>query len=115
MWQEDPDDHQPKFFITIGHSFGLVSAVYNYNRRSVAINGIFEEIFSMVSFNFYDDKYGFETAETAPSGKDVAEGIHYILGAQLEEKNLQLSLSPVILGVTYNLEDMVLEIKKSRN
>ena len=31
---KDPVDTVPKFFIMIGHSFGLVSAVYNYNRRS---------------------------------------------------------------------------------
>ena len=98
----------------VGPSVGLVSAVYNYDRRSAAINDIFEEIFSMVAFNFYNDKYRFETAETAPSAKEVAQGSHHILGAQFEEKKLQLSSSPVILGVTYNLDEMVLEIKKSR-
>ena len=29
----------------VGHSFGLVSAVYNYNRRSAAINGILVKLF----------------------------------------------------------------------
>ena len=48
----------PKFFVMIGHSFGLVAAVYNYNRRSAAI---LVHLFNVVAFNFYDDKYGFET------------------------------------------------------
>ena len=111
---KDPDDHKPKYFVMIGHSFGLVSAVYNYNRRSAAINDIFEVIFGMIAFNFYDDKYGFETCQTAPSARRVAETVHFLLGAQFEEKKLQLSSSPVILGVTYNLDLMVLEIKKER-
>ena len=111
---KDPGDHKPKYFVMMGHSFGLVSAVYNYNRRSAAINDIFEEIFSMISFNFYDDKYGFEACATAPSARKVAEEIHFLLGAQFEAKKLQLSSSPVILGVTYNLDSMVLEIKKER-
>ena len=45
----------------IGHSFGLVSAVYNYNRRSALVNEILQMIFMLISLNFYDDKYGFET------------------------------------------------------
>ena len=31
---KDPEDGVPKYFVMIGHSFGLVAAVYNYNRRS---------------------------------------------------------------------------------
>ena len=111
---KDPGDHKPKYFVMIGHSLGLVSAVYNYNRRSAAINDIFEEIFSMIAFNFYDDKYGFETCATAPSARKVAEEVHFLLGPQFDEKKLQPSSSPVILGVTYNLDSMVLEIKKER-
>ena len=111
---KDLDDQKPKYFVMIGHSFGLVAAVYNYNRRSAAINDIFEVIFGMIAFNFYDDKYGFETCQTAPSARRVAETVHFVLGAQFEEKKLQLSSSPVILGVTYNLDLMILEIKKER-
>ncbi|CAE7942989.1 URC1 [Symbiodinium sp. KB8] len=98
----------------IGHSFGLVAAVYNYNRRSAFINDVLVKIFEMVAFNFYDDKYGFETAITAPSAKLAAEAVHFILGALFDEKKLQLSVAPVILGVTFNLEQLVLEIKEQR-
>ena len=55
-----PVSLEPNFFVMVGRSFGLVSAVYNYNRRSAAINEIFMTLFKMVAFNFYDDKYGFE-------------------------------------------------------
>jgi hypothetical protein len=98
----------------VGHSFGLVSAVYNYNRRSAAINEILVKLFGLVAFSFYDDKYGFEPASSAPSAKLVAERVHTWLGAQFDQKKLQLSSSPTILCVTYNLELMQLEIKKER-
>ena len=55
-----PVSLEPNFFVMVGRSFVLVSAVYNYNRRSAAINEIFMTLFKMVAFNFYDDKYGFE-------------------------------------------------------
>lgn len=48
----------------VGHSFGLVSSVYNYNRRSAAITDILRRIFFVAAFNFYDDKYGFEPEHT---------------------------------------------------
>ena len=111
---KDPQDGVPKYFVMIGHSFGLVAAVYNYNRRSAFVNDVLVKIFEMVAFNFYDDKYGFETEVTAPSAMLAAETIHFLLGALFDERKLQLSLSPVILGVTFNLEQLVLEIKEQR-
>jgi len=111
---KSPVTSKPAFFVMVGHSFGLVSAVYNYNRRSAAINEILVKLFGLVAFSFYDDKYGFEPASSAPSAKLVAERVHTWLGAQFDQKKLQLSSSPTILGVTYNLELMQLEIKKER-
>ena len=70
---KDPQDGVPKYFVMIGHSFGLVAAVYNYNRRSAFVNDVLVKIFEMVAFNFYDDKYGFETEVTAPSAMLAAE------------------------------------------
>eukprot|EP00435_Cladocopium_sp_Y103_P034728 s2383_g9.t1 len=86
---KDPCSGLPNFFIMVGHSFGLVSAVYNYNRRSAAINEVLVSLFGLIAFSFYDDKYGFE-----PHSRD--------------------SRCPTILGVTYNLEAMQLEIKPDR-
>ena len=98
----------------VGHSFGLVSAVYNYNRRSAAINEILVRVFGLVAFSFYDDKYGFETIETVASAHQVAQSVHWWLGAAFDQKKLQLTRQPVVLGVTYNLVEMVLEIKEDR-
>ena len=40
--------------------------------------------------------------------------MHWWLGAHYDQKKLQLSRSPTILGVTYDLEKLVLLIKHSR-
>eukprot|EP00435_Cladocopium_sp_Y103_P025489 s1800_g6.t1 len=111
---KNPASRSPNFFIMVGHSFGLVSAVYNYNRRSAAINEILVALFGLVAFSFYDDKYGFEPASTVASAKRIAESVHFWLGAQFDQKKLQLSRTPTILGVTYNLDKMQLEIKSDR-
>jgi len=71
-------------------------------------------IFGLVAFSFYDDKYGFEIAETVSSAHEIAQLVHWWLGAQFDAKKLQLSRDLTILGVTYNLEKLVLEIKESR-
>ena len=111
---KDPVEAAPKFFIMIGHSFGLVSAVYNYNRRSAVINEFLVKLFKLVSFSFYDDKYGFEPLETVASARLVAECIHLWLGAKFDQKKLQLCKDPTILGVTYDLEKFMLLIKAER-
>ena len=110
----DPKDGRQAFFVMIGHSFGLVSAVYNYNRRSAAITDILRRVFSVAAFNFYDDKYGFEPSTTCRSAFQVAQKVHFWLGAQFDAKKLQLSEEPTILGVTYDLRSMCLRIKPSR-
>ena len=110
----DPCSGKVAFFVMVGHSFGLVSAVYNYNRRSAAINEILVKEFGLVAFSFYDDKYGFEPKKTVQSAHRVAQAVHWWLGARYDQKKLQLSLAPTILGVTFNLERMLLEIKEDR-
>ena len=112
---KDPADQTPKFFVMVGHSFGLVSAVYNYNRRSAFINEVLVSLFGLVAFSFYDDKYGFEPASTVASAHLVAQSVHWWLGAHYDQKKLQLSRSPTILGVTYDLEQMVLLIKERKS
>ena len=111
---QSPHSGKPSFFIMVGHSFGLVSAVYNYNRRSAAINEILVSLFNLVAFSFYDDKYGFEPSASAASAREVAELVHWWLGARFDQKKLQLSAEPTILGVTYNLKLMQSEIKEER-
>ena len=48
------------------------------------------------------------------SARKVAELVHWWLGAKFDQKKLQLSSEPTILGVTYNLKLMQLEIKEER-
>ena len=110
----DPNEGKVAFFVMIGHSFGLVSAVYNYNRRSAAITDILRRVFFVAAFNFYDDKYGFEPSTTCASAFEVAQKVHWWLGAQFDEKKLQLCQDPTILGVTYDLVNMELKIKQAR-
>ena len=110
----EPDTGKVSFFIMIGHSFGLVAAVYNYNRRSAAITDILRRVFFVAAFNFYDDKYGFETEVTCSSAFEVAQKVHWWLGAKFDPKKLQLCEDPTILGVTYDLKAMCLKIKPSR-
>jgi hypothetical protein len=104
----EPKEGKIAFFVMLGHSFGLVSAVYNYNRRSAAITGILRRVFFVAAFNFYDDKYGFEPAATCSSAFDIAQKVHWWLGAQFDQKKLQLCKDPTILGVTYDLVSMEL-------
>ena len=70
-----PEKGRVAFFLMIGHSFGLVSAVYNYNHRSAAINEIMVRLFNLVAFSFYDGKYGFETVLTALPAHQVAQSV----------------------------------------
>ena len=58
--------------------------------------------------------YGFETELIAPLAKLVPETIHWLSGASFDQKKLQLSSLPVVLGVTFNLEDFLMEIKEER-
>ena len=88
---KDPADQIPKFFVMVGHSFGLVSAVYNYNRRSAFINEVLVSLFGLVAFSFYDDKYGFEPASTVASAHLVAQSVHWWLGAHYDQKKLYSS------------------------
>ncbi|OLP84362.1 hypothetical protein AK812_SmicGene34786 [Symbiodinium microadriaticum] len=111
---KDPSTGKVAFFVMVGHSFGLVSAVYNYNRRSAAITDILRRMFSVAAFNLYDDKYGFEPEDTAASAFALAEKVHWWLGARFDQQKLQLCSDPTILGVTYDLEQYLLKIKKSR-
>ena len=95
------------YFIMIGHSFGLVSAVYNYNRRSALVNEILQKIFMMISFNFYDDKYGFETDKTIHSAMECVQSVHQWLGAMYDQKKLQLGQLVDILGITYDFSELI--------
>ena len=71
-------------------------------------------MFFLVSFNFYDDKFGFEPGDTASSAFDCAKALHIWLGAAFDLKKLQFGPVVDILGVTYDLPEFKLRIKSSR-
>ena len=43
-----------------GHSFGLVTSVYNYNRRSAMISQILLKEFKLMASFYFVSKFGFE-------------------------------------------------------
>ena len=61
------------------------------------------------------DTLGFETVKTAKSVLKCAEMVHSWLGAKFEQKEIQLSTTPNVPGVTYNFEKIVLESKADRS
>ena len=116
MALKDPSTGKVAFFVMVGHSFGLVSAVYNYNRRSAAITDILRCVFSVAAFNFYDDKYGFEPEDTAASAFALAEKVHWWLGAGFDQQKLQPAVPRPHDSGRYLRSRAVylLKIKKSR-
>ena len=90
------------------------SQLYTTTIADRGINEFLVSLFGLVAFSFYDDKYGFEPLAIAGSARAVAEHVHFWLGAKFDQKKLQLSTEPTILGVTYNLDQMQLEIKAER-
>ena len=89
----DPDTGKV-FFAMVGHSFRLVSAVYNYNRRSAAITDILRRVFTVAAFNFYGDKYGFEPEDTAEGAFAQAEQVHWWLGAGSTNRSCSSAPTP---------------------
>ena len=47
----DPDSGELCYFVMVGHSFGLLSAVYNYNRRSALLTDILRLVFLVPALN----------------------------------------------------------------
>ena len=110
----NPQTGEVNYFIMTGHSFGLVNAVYNYNRRSALINEILKKVFKIPANFFYDDKFGFTIKDHLEQCAKIVQDVHLWLGADFSQKKLQQTTKPVILGVEYNLEDMALEVTPAR-
>ena len=60
------------------------------------------------------DKYGFEPSSTIESAYTAAQAVHVWLGATFDQKKLQCSDQPTILGVAYDLVNTQLLIKQDR-
>jgi hypothetical protein len=111
---KNPHTNEVNYWIMIGHSFGIVAAVYNYNRRSALINDFLRRIFKVASNFFYDDKFGFEPEGLCDQAHDIVRDLHRWLGADFADAKLQLDTEPIILGVEYNLKESVLEVTAAR-
>ena len=72
-------------------------------------------LFELDSLTFFASKFGLETVKTAKSALKCAEMVHSWLGAKFEQKEIQLSTTPNVPGVTYNFEEIVLESKADRS
>jgi hypothetical protein len=94
---KNPKTKKVNFWIMIGHSFGIVSAVYNYIRRSALINDFLRRTFKVLASFFYDDKFGFEPADSCKQAHGIVRDVHVWLGADFAEKKLQLRRDPGIL------------------
>ena len=89
------------YFVMIGHSFGWSAAVYNYNRRARLLDELGRVLLFLVSFAFFDDKYGFELHSTVDSAFHAVQHLHTWLGIAFDTKKLQLGSMLTILGVQW--------------
>jgi hypothetical protein len=110
----EPQSARLAFFVMIGHSFGWVSSVYNYNRRSRLLNEILMAEFALLANFFYDDKFGFEPLPLVAQAHKIAQQVHSWLGVKFDQKKLQAGQQLEILGVGYDLQLGVLHIKDKR-
>ena len=110
----DPASKSIVYFVMIGHPFGMRSAVYNYNRRSLLLNSILRREFDVLSAFYYDDKFAFEPSDMINSSYLCAISMHMFLGAVFNFDKLTMGDSPQILGVLYDLRNRILSITDDR-
>ena len=110
----DPNKGTVAYFVMIGHPFGMRSAVYNYNRRSMMLNTILRKEFDLISSFYYDDKFCFEIEDTITTSLFCAILIHQILGVIFNMTKLQLGDHLPILGIQYDLNEFRLTVTSDR-
>ena len=95
----DVDTSRVAYFVLVGHAFGLVSAVYNYNWRALAVSLFFLRVCFLLVSNYYDDRYAFTLEELV-----------------VEESHAKCRVGTVIdiLGITYNFISSSLLVKAER-
>eukprot|EP00971_Amphidinium_carterae_P288259 5722717-Amphidinium_carterae.1 len=102
------------YFVMIAHSFGLVSAVYNFNRRAAAVTEILVKLFGLVCLSFYDDRYGIEYADTIDHAHETAIAVHTWLGILFDQHKLCRGEVLDILGVTFDFGRSIVDVKADR-
>jgi len=78
-----------EFFAMNSHCFGYVNAVYNYNRRPLAMQRILVKLLKVVTDFYYDDRWSVEPMTTIESGITSALDLFQLLGIKIQEDKLQ--------------------------
>ena len=112
LW--DPQGERVAYFMMVGHSFGLVAAVYNYNRRATLVSAILLRVFKVATASYYDDRYGFSQLELIESEREIVTTVYRLLGIDFSLHKLQSGQELVILGIVYDLKAGRLGIKPER-
>ena len=103
-----------RFFVMIGHSFGLISAIYNYNKRSALVDDMLRHVFEVASNFYFDDEFGLETQDTIVTADAAVVLVHTAAGIDWAAKKRYVGRVPTILGITFNLEEMMVQMKEWR-
>ena len=110
----DPLSGGLAYFVMVSHSFGLTSAVYNYNRRSDLLNEILIKAFRIPAAFYFDDKFGFEEEDNIVEVHATVELVHTLLGVRFDTAKHQVGTEVDILGVCYDLQGLQLRITAKR-
>jgi len=138
----DPVTKQPKprleYFVMNGHCFGYTNAVYNYNRRPMAMTEILRKIFHIPTDHYYDDRWGIEPMSTFSSSFETTQEVFRLLGFDVQTAKAQGPPTvkvvqedgstkevdteskdkpwkdPELLGVTFDLEEFQVKVKETR-
>ena len=85
----DEDEPRLEFFVMNGHCFGFTNAVYNYNRRPLALNEVLLRTFKVPTDFYYDDRWGIEPLRTIQSSFETVGAVMGMLGIQTQGEKAQ--------------------------
>jgi len=139
---KDPVTKQPnprlEYFVMNGHCFGFTNAVYNYNRRPMAMTEILRKIFHIPTDHYYDDRWGIEPMSTISSSFETTQEVFRLLGVDVQTTKAQGPPTvkvvqedggtkevetvskdkpwkdPELPGVTFDLEEFQVKVKETR-
>ena len=101
------------YFVVISHSFGLTSAVDNYNRRSALLNELLVKIIRPLQAAMMTTSSARNQQRPWSQLTRSSKDIHRWLGAKFDEAKCQTGSDVEILGVTYDLDNLNVMIRPS--
>ena len=78
-----------EYYVMNGHCFGHTAAVYNYNRRPLALNKILLTLFKIPTDFYYDDRWAIEPTATIASSYETTEEVMFMLGIRAQNDKAQ--------------------------